>query len=83
MRAALSPREYRAFAAQCSRWAARAKREEHKKMMLRMADHWIQTAQELERAGMYRCAPSGACDALEPLQNDTRHRQISSKNLCG
>src|SRR5262252_4754812 len=46
----LSPKEYRDFAAQCLRWAFRAKREEHKNMMLQMADHWMQTAQKLERA---------------------------------
>jgi len=61
MRSALvSPQEYRAFAAQCSRWAARAKREEHRAMMLRMANHWMQTAQELERAGTYPSVPSKA-----------------------
>jgi hypothetical protein len=27
-------------------------------MMLQMADHWMQTAQELERTGTSRCAPS-------------------------
>ena len=54
MRSALiSPNEYRAFAAQCSRWAARAKREEHKNMMLKMANHWMQTAQELDRTRTY------------------------------
>jgi hypothetical protein len=47
----LSPKEYRDFAAQCLRWAARAKREEHKNMMLQMADHWMQRAHELERTG--------------------------------
>jgi hypothetical protein len=58
--ALLSSKEYRDFAAQCLRWAARAKREEHRSMMLQMADHWIQTAQELERIGTPRCAPSKA-----------------------
>ena len=48
--ALLSPKEYRDFATQCFRWAARAKREEHRNMMLQMADHWMQTAQTLERA---------------------------------
>jgi hypothetical protein len=56
----LSPKEYRDFAAQCLRWAARAKRQEHKNMMLQMADHWMRTAQKLERADTYRCVPSGA-----------------------
>jgi hypothetical protein len=41
----LSPKEYRAFAAQCFRWGARAKREEHKNLTLQMAYHWMQTAQ--------------------------------------
>jgi hypothetical protein len=54
MRSALvSPQEYRAFAAQCSRWAARAKRQEHKTIMLQMAEHWTQAAQKLERAGTF------------------------------
>jgi len=56
----LSPKEYRDFAAQCLRWAARAKRQEHKNMMLQMADHWMRTAQKLGRADTYRCVPSGA-----------------------
>jgi hypothetical protein len=52
MRSALmSPKQYRDFAAQCLRWAAHAKHEEHKSMMLQMADHWMLTAQELERTG--------------------------------
>ena len=51
MRPALkSPKEYRKFAAQCLRWAARAKNEEHKSAMLKMSHHWMQKAQELERA---------------------------------
>src|SRR5215475_8174235 len=45
----LSPKEYRDFAAQCLRWAFRAEREEHKNTMLQMADHWMQTAQTMER----------------------------------
>jgi hypothetical protein len=46
--ASLSPKEYRDFAAQCFRWAARSRRDEHKNMMLDMADHWMRTAQRLE-----------------------------------
>ena len=61
-----SPKEYRDFAAQCLRWAARAKHEEHKNMMLQMADHWMQPAQELEHADTYRCVPSGARLASTP-----------------
>ena len=71
----LSPKEYRDFAAQCLRWAVRAKREEHKNMMLQMADHWMQTAQKLERADTYRCVPSGARLASTPtLQDDARQK---------
>jgi hypothetical protein len=66
----LSPKEYRDFAAQCLRWAARAKREEHKNTMLQMADHWMQTAQKLERADTYRCVPSGARLAWTPTPQD-------------
>ena len=72
MRPALvSAQQYRAFAAQCSRWAARAKGEAHKNMMLQMADHWIQTAQELERADTHRCIPSEASSASHAPQGDT------------
>jgi len=63
--ALLSPKQYRDFAAQCMRWAAHAKHEEHRRIMLQMADHWIQTAQELERTDTPRtdtpqCIPSRA-----------------------
>jgi hypothetical protein len=70
----LSPKEYRDFAAQCLRWAARAKREEHQNMMRQMADHWMQTAQKLERANTYRCVPSGAHLATPTPQDDARHK---------
>jgi len=70
--AVVSPKEYRDFAAQCLRWAARAKREEHKSMMLQMANHWMQRAYELERANPPRCIPSGAPLASMPPQDDAR-----------
>jgi len=70
----LSPKEYRDFAAQCLRWAARAKHEEHQNMMRQMADHWMQTAQKLERANTYRCVPSGAHLATPTPQDDARHK---------
>jgi hypothetical protein len=58
MRSALmSPKQYRDFAEQCLRWAAHTKHEEHKSMMLQMADHWMRTAQELELTGTVRSAP--------------------------
>ena len=66
--ASLSLKEYRDFAAQCLRWAARAKSEEHKNIMLQMADHWMQTAQKLERTETFRCVRSGA------RQDDARLR---------
>jgi hypothetical protein len=46
----MSPKEYREFAAQCLRWAVRTKSDEHKSVMLKMAHHWTQTAERLERA---------------------------------
>jgi hypothetical protein len=46
----MSPKEYREFAAQCLRWAVRAKSDEHKSAMLKMAHHWTQTAEKLEHA---------------------------------
>ena len=51
MRVLVSPQQYRDFAEQCLRWAASAKREEHKNTMLQMAKQWIQRADELERTG--------------------------------
>jgi hypothetical protein len=48
--APMSPKEYREFAAQCLRWAARAKSDEHKSLMLKLGHHWMQTAEKLERA---------------------------------
>jgi len=63
----VSPQQYRDFAEQCLRWAASAKREEHKNTMLQMAKHWIQRADELERTGMlFRREPS------MPLQDDAQ-----------
>src|SRR5215471_21168210 len=71
----LSSKEYRDFAAQCLRWAARAKREEHKNMMLQMADHWMQTAQTMERVDTR--VPSGARLASTPTpQDDARQKPL-------
>jgi hypothetical protein len=70
MRSALvSPKQYRDFAAQCLRWAARAKREEHKNMMLQMADHWMQRAHQLERTGT-----SSRQEPSMPPQGDAQQR---------
>jgi hypothetical protein len=81
MRSALTPKEYRDFAAQCLRWAARAKSEEHKGMMLQMADHWMQTAQEMERTGTPRCAPSRALPPSTPVPRDSvQPESTPSKN---
>ena len=71
----LSPKEYRDFAAQCLRWAFRAKREEHKNMMLQMADHWMKTAQTMERVdtcvARLASTPTPQDDARQkPLQDD-------------
>ena len=55
----ISPQQYRDFAEQCLRWAAGAKREEHKNTTLEMAKHWFQRADELERTGTsFRREPS-------------------------
>jgi hypothetical protein len=71
----LSRKEYRDFAAQCLRWASRAKREEHKNIMLQMADHWMQTAQTRERVDA--CVPSGARLASTPTpQDDARQKPL-------
>jgi len=79
----LSSKEYRDFAAQCLRWAARAKRKEHKNIMLQMADHWIQTAQKLERADTYRCVPSGARLASTPAPRDDARQKPSQDDFKG
>jgi hypothetical protein len=79
----LSPKEYRDFAAQCLRWAARAKREEHKNIMLQMADHWMQTAQKLERADTFRCVRSGArLASTTTLQDDARQKPSQDDFKC-
>jgi hypothetical protein len=71
----LSPKEYRDFAAQCLRWAFCAEREEHKNMMLQMADHWMQRAQTMERVDT--CVPSGARLASAPTpQDDARQKPL-------
>jgi hypothetical protein len=75
----MSPRQYRDFAAQCRRWAANARHEEHKSMMLRMADHWIQTAQELERTGTSRSSASRMRPAA-PQWNADRQAEIAAKD---
>ena len=79
----LSPKEYRDFAAQCLRWAARAKREEHKNMMLQMAHRWMQTAQKLERADTYRCVPSGARLVSTPTPQDDARQKPSQDDFKG
>ena len=79
----LSPKEYRDFAAQCLRWAARAKREEHKNMMLQMADHWMQTAQKLERVDTYRCVPSDARLASMPTPQDDARQKPAQDDFKG
>jgi hypothetical protein len=72
--ALLSPKEYRDFATQCFRWAARAKREGHKNIMLQMANHWMQTAQKLELADAHRCVPSEASLGSTLLSKDDSRR---------
>jgi hypothetical protein len=63
----MSPKEYREFAAQCLRWAVRAKSDEHKSIMLKMAHHWTQTAEKLERAAEPYWAETEATSADECL----------------
>jgi hypothetical protein len=49
--------------------------EEHKNMMLQMADHWMQTTQTLERVDT--CVPSGARSASTPTpQDDARQKAL-------
>jgi hypothetical protein len=73
MRSALvSPKQYRDFAAQCLRWAARANNGEHKNMMLQMASHWMQRARELERTGTCPRVQSGEPLASMQPQDDAQ-----------
>jgi hypothetical protein len=45
----ISAKECRLVAAQCLRWATRAKNDEHKKIMVECAHHWTHAAEELEQ----------------------------------
>jgi hypothetical protein len=45
----ISAKECRLVAAQCMRWATRARNAEHKKVMLDRAHHWMHAAEELEQ----------------------------------
>jgi hypothetical protein len=45
----ISAKECRLVAAQCLRWATRAKNEEHKKIMVERAHHWMDAAEALEQ----------------------------------
>jgi hypothetical protein len=45
----ISAKECRLVAAQCQRWATRAKNDEHKKIMVERAHHWTHAAEQLER----------------------------------
>src|SRR6516162_5507247 len=57
------------------RWSSHAKRKEHKNMMLQMADHWMQTAQTMERVDTR--VPSGARLASTPTpQDDARQKPL-------
>jgi hypothetical protein len=71
-----SPKKYRDFAAQCFRWAARARSDEHKDMMLQMASHWLQTAEEMEHLGTVGSRSAAGLS----LHNELRQRRKPSKN---
>jgi len=45
----ISAKECRLVAAQCLRWATRAKNDEHKKIMVERAHHWTHAAEQLEQ----------------------------------
>ena len=45
----ISAKECRLVAAQCLRWATRAKNAEHKRVMLDRAHYWMHAAKELEQ----------------------------------
>ena len=45
----ISAKECRLIAAQCLRWANRARNDEHKKIMVDRAHHWMHAAEQLEQ----------------------------------
>jgi len=47
---AASPKEFREFAEECSRWADETKSERHRQVLLDMAKTWTQAALQLERS---------------------------------
>ena len=63
----MSPKEYREFAAQCLRWAVRTRSDEHKSAMLKMAHHWTQTAERLERGAEPYWAETETTSVNHPL----------------
>lgn|SRR5262245_8636776 len=65
----ISPQECRRFAAQCLRWATRAKSETHKSAMLSMAQHWMHSAQGLEQGA----APATSFGRARPQRRVRGH----------
>jgi hypothetical protein len=53
----ISSAEYRDFARQYLRWAAHTTREDHKNIMLQMAKHWLQVAEDIEDSAGQRKLP--------------------------
>ena len=74
----MSPKDYREFAAQCLRWAGRTRSDEHKSAMLKMARHWTQTAEKLERAAEPYWAETEATSRDDALATTQRHEHSSS-----
>jgi hypothetical protein len=74
----MSPKEYREFAAQCLRWAGRTKSDEHKSIMLKMAHHWTQTAEKLERAAAPYWAETETTSVNDPSASTRRPEHSNS-----
>jgi hypothetical protein len=74
----MSPKEYREFAAQCLRWAGRTKSDEHKSTMLKMANHWTQTAERLEHAAERHWAETETTSVNDPSAFTRRSEHSTS-----
>jgi hypothetical protein len=47
---AASPKEFREFAQECSRWADETQSERHRQVLRELAATWMQAALQLERS---------------------------------
>lgn len=60
-----SPKDFRAFALQCLRWAEETRDERHRQVLRDLAQQWMRAAAELEKS----IAPVDECPPLVPEQD--------------